>query len=235
MLDQFRIIDLTQPLFVNAPTWNGSCGFCLEIKKDYDKIFRVQQIKMHAGVGTHIDAPSHRFEGGISVIEIPLEKLITKACLIDVSKKAWADYKISVEDIEKYEKTFGNITTDSLVIGFTGWSHFWLDPTKYRNVDATGQMHFPAFSEKAAEFLLKRHIAGIAIDTLSPDCLDERYPVHQLILGSGKYIIENIADCSQLPPKGAYVIALPLKGKDSTESPLRIIGLIPTHLRNNDA
>jgi len=39
-----------------------------------------------------------------------------------------------------------------------GWSRFLSDPDAYRNVDESGQMHFPAFSEKAAEILLKRNI-----------------------------------------------------------------------------
>lgn len=64
LLEHFKVEDLTQPLSASVPTWNGSCGFCLEIKKDYDQMFRVQQVKMHAGVGTHMDAPSHRIQGG---------------------------------------------------------------------------------------------------------------------------------------------------------------------------
>lgn len=75
-------------------------------------------------------------------------------------------------------------------------------------------------------FLLKRDVAGIAIDTLSPDCLDNDFTIHKLILWAGKHIIENIADCSQLPPRGSYAIALPLRA-ESTESPIRIIALVP--------
>lgn len=190
-------------------------------------MFRVQQVKMHAGVGTHIDAPSHRIQGGLSTAEISLENLIAPACIIDVSKKASAEYEISIQDIEEYEKVYGIISPGSLVIGYTGWSRFWSDSIKYRNIDAKGQMRFPAFSKKAAELLLCREIVGIAIDTLSPDCLESTFPVHELLLGAGKYIIENIADCKEMPPQGAYIIALPLKAEDSTESPIRIIGLIP--------
>ncbi len=228
MLEPFKIIDLTHPLSSEVPTWNGSCDFCSEIKQDYDKMFRIQQIKMHAGIGTHMDAPSHCIQGGHSIADIPLEQLIVPACVIDVSIKADADYEISFEDIENYERTYGIIPKGSLVIGYTGWSRFWTNPDAYRNIDANGQMHFPAFSSKAAELLLKKDIVGLAIDTLSPDCLDQSFSVHRLILGAGKYIIENIADCSKLPPKGSYVMALPLKVKDGTESPIRIIGLIPT-------
>ena len=223
----FKIIDLTHPLSSNIPTWNGSCGFCLEIKKDYDRMFRVQQVKMHAGAGTHMDAPSHRFQGGLSIAEIPIDQLIVPAFVIDVSKKAGADYEISVQDIENFESTYGPITKNSLVIGYTGWDRFWSDPKAYRNLDANGQMHFPAFSAKATELLLKRNISGIAIDTLSPDCSDASFSVHKLMLGEGKYIIENIANCSKVPPKASHVIALPLRVEDMTECPIRVVALVP--------
>lgn len=227
LLELFNIIELTHLLSPAVPTWNGSCGFCLEIKKDYDKVFRVQQIKMHAGLGTHMDAPSHRFPGGMSIDEISLEKLIAPVCVVDVSKKADADYEISVEDIENYEGIYGKIASGSLVIGYTGWGHFWGDPKAYRNADTAGQMHFPAFSKKAAELLIKRGVVGLAIDTLSPDCLDKSFPVHQLILGEGKYIIENIANASLLPPQGGYAITLPLRAEGCSEAPVRMIGFIP--------
>lgn len=226
-LPNYTSIDLTHTLTPEAPTWNGSCGFCLEVKKDYDQLFRVQQIKMHAGVGTHMDAPSHRFSGVFSISDISLDHLITPACLIDVSKKAGQDYEISLHDVHEYEKAYGTIPANALVIGYTGWERYWLEPNKYRNEDAQGQMHFPAFSGDAAELLVSRKIAGIAIDTLSPDCLDPAFPVHLALLGSGKYIIENIAHASKLPPKGAYVIALPLNAAGATEAPARVIGLIP--------
>lgn len=222
ILDHFTVVDLTQPLSEHAPTWDGSCGFCLEKKQDYDQLFRVQRVKMHAGVGTHIDAPSHILPEGLSIADIPLKQLLTSICMIDLSSKAEADYEVSVQDILEHERRYGLIPINSLVIAFTGWSRFWRNPDAYRN-----RMHFPAFSADAAEFLLKRDIAGIAIDTLSPDCLDPAFTVHKRILGAGKYIIENIGNCSELPARGSYAIALPLRLENATESALRIIALIP--------
>jgi kynurenine formamidase len=144
-----------------------------------------------------------------------------------VSHKASQDYAISLEDVRDYEKTYGTIAKGSLVIGYTGWDLFWSDPIKYRNTDTQGKMHFPSFSKEAAEILVERDVVGIAIDTLSPDCSEDFFPVHTLLLGSGKYIIENISGCSKIPPKGAYVIALPLKAEEGTEAPIRIIALVP--------
>ncbi|MBS0629636.1 MAG: cyclase family protein [Verrucomicrobia bacterium] len=230
LLEHFKIVDLTHPLTPHIPTWGGSCGFCLEVKKDYDRLFRVQQIKMHAGCGTHMDAPSHRFEGGLSIADIPVEQLIVPLCLIDVSKKANAEYEISAQDILDDEAGHGPIAQNALVIGFTGWCRFWTHPSAYRNVDAKGQMHFPAFSARSAELLMERKIAGVGIDTLSPDCLNLEFPVHKTLLSAGKYIIENIADCSQIPARGSYAIALPIRAEDATEAPIRLIALVPRGL-----
>ncbi len=230
MFDAFQIIDLTYPLSPEIPTWNGSCGYRLEIKKDYDQMFRVQKMVMHAGVGTHMDAPSHRFDDHACIAEIPLDELFAPACVIDVSEKAHGDYELSVGDIEDYEKAHGSISEGSLVIIYTGWSQFWSDPDKYRNVNGDGHMHFPAVAPEAAKIFLERGVVGLAIDTISPDCSNPQFPVHEILLGAGKYIIENVANGSKMPPKGGYVIACPLFAKGATESPMRLIGLIPKDL-----
>lgn len=233
-LEHFKMIDLTQPLHSNIPTWSGSCGFHLKIEKDYDQLFRVNQIEAEAGIGTHMDAPCHLIKDGISIEKIKLKQLITQACIINVSNRATADYEISIQDIEEYENIYGIIPQNSIVVANTGWSRFWSDPKRYRNVDENGQMHFPAYSSKAAEKLIQRDIAGIAIDTLSPDCLDNTFTVHKLMLQAGKYIIENIGDCSQIPSSGAYIIALPLLMEEATESPIRIVGLVPNPLNKTE-
>lgn len=219
-----NLIDLTQLLTTHSPTWNGGCGFCLSILKDYDQTFRNHHLEMEAGVGTHMDAPAHRFPNTASIHQIPLNQLFCPACILDVRQQAHPDYEISIKDIEDYESIQGRIPQNALVIGYTGWSRYWNDSKRYSNVDSNGVRHFPAFSKESVQFLLQREIAGIGIDTLSPDCRDLSFPVHQLMLGSGKYIIENVADCSQMPQKGGFALALPLK-IEATEAPMRLIGL----------
>lgn len=67
---------------------------------------------------------------------------------------------------------------------------------------------------------------GLGIDTLSPDRPGAGYPVHQLFLGAGKYLIENVANAVKLPAVGSYILALPLKLLQGTEAPLRLVALI---------
>lgn len=73
---------------------------------------------------------------------------------------------------------------------------------------------------------MDRNVNGIGIDTLSPDTPISNFPVHRIILDANKYIIENINNLERMPVIGAYVLALPLKGPELTEAPVRMIGLI---------
>lgn len=223
---EFDFVDLTHPLDGNAPTWNGSCGFKHEIKMDYEQGLRVMTYKCHAGVGTHMDAPSHFIKGGMNIADIPLEQLIAPCAVIDLSRQSHGDLIISSDAILEFEKKHGKIAKGSLFLAHTGWSSFWSDPQKYRNPDAAGQMHFPTYSAQAAELLLERGIVGLGIDTLSPDPQGSNFPVHHLLLGAGKYIIENVAHLNRMPPSGAYAINFPLKICCGAESPVRLVGLI---------
>ncbi len=223
-LDDFIFIDLTHSLSSAIPHWGSGCGFHNKIETDYVKDsdsvkFRTQSIQMVAGIGTHMDAPSHCIPGAANISEIPLQSLIAPCRVINVSDKAHERYSVSVDDIKTFENDYGIIPKGTLVIVYTGWDKWWSQPEKYRN-----ELIFPSISKEATEMLLARDIAGLGIDTLSPDAGDSGFPVHQLILGAGKYIVENIANAEKLDAVG-YVIALPMKIQDGTEAPIRLVGV----------
>lgn len=226
MKHPFSIIDLTHVLKTSNPTWNGSCGFEQTIVKDYtgsdaDVKFRVQKINMHAGIGTHIDAPAHCIPKGKTIDQLSLEDLCVPCCMVDISKKAHESYSLTIDDIFAFEDNHGKISPETCIIVHTGWDRFWDYSDKYRN-----DYKYPSISKEAAELLLERNVAGIGIDTLSPDRPESGFIVHHLFLGAGKYIIENIAHANKLPPKGAYSLALPLNNEAGTEAPLRLVGMI---------
>ncbi|CAN5282878.1 cyclase family protein [soil metagenome] len=181
----------------------------------------MQQLNIPAGIGTHLDAPAHCIASGISVEQISLNQLIVPCIVIDISDKAHETYRINIDDILKHEYEHGTITKGCFVIFYTGWERWWHEPDKYRN-----NLNFPSLSTAVAELLLTRHIVGIGIDTLSPDAGGLDFPVHQLILGAGKYIVENIFNANSLPNTGAYVGIFPMKIAEGTESPVRLIGII---------
>jgi len=221
-----EFVDLTHTVSSEMPTWSGACGFCHEIKRDYDSGIRVLKYAMHAAAGTHMDAPSHFYKEGRHIADFSLKELIVPCSVIDVSHRRSEHLCIEPADLVAYEKKYGQIPANSCVIGYTGWQAFWQQPDKYRNVKVDGKMYFPRFSQQSAEFLLERNVAGIGIDTLSPDASDEKNPVHHLLLGAGKYIVENLCNLHLLPKKGSYVFVLPIKIGIGSEACVRCIGAI---------
>ncbi len=222
----YKLIDLTHTLSANTPTWTGGCGFNHDIKLDYKDCdsqvkFRVGQLKMHAGIGTHIDSPSHCIPGDATVEQLSLKNLVAPLVVIDLHKKITNDFKVSDNDIYSFENHYGEIQEGNFVAFYTGWSQYWNSPVKYHNSHI-----FPSISESAAKLLVSRKIIGIGIDTLSPDLPTSGFPVHNLLLGANKYIVENVANLEKMPKMGSYVLILPIKGLGLTEAPIRMIGLI---------
>ena len=226
-----RFIDLTHVVNKDIPTWDGGCGFSSTVNCDYGDIgLQVRSNTHPAGVGTHIDAPSHAVEFGISIDQIPLEDLITRCCVINIQDKCLinANYQITVGDIKLFELEYGIIPKDSVVIANTGWYRYWNNAEKYRGNDTENNLNFPTFSVEAAEFLLERGVNGIAIDTLSPD-VDLRFPVHKLVLGAGRYIVENLNNLDLLPPIGGNIMVLPIKTQSETEAMVRAVGVVDAY------
>ncbi len=222
----YQLIDLTHTLNADIPTWNGKCGFHHDIQMDYsdcpgeDK-FRVMKIKSHAGIGTHMDAPSHLVEGGKNIDEFDINQFVMPCVVIDIVKKANENYSLSEADVLNFEENHGKINAGSMVMVHTGWDMFWKTPKKYHN-----NHMFPSVSGAAAKLLVKRNIAALGIDTLSPDRPSDGFPVHRALLGAGKFIVENVTNLKAMPTTGAFAMALPMKIQHATEAPIRLVGLL---------
>lgn len=222
----YKLIDLTHALDSTLPAWDGGCGFNHDVHIDYadcegeDK-FRVMKVKMHAGIGTHMDAPSHCIPDGKCIHDFDMNDLIMPCVVIDVSDQCHERYSLSPQDIAGFESKYGKITGGSCVFVRTGWSKFWHEPLKYHN-----NYVFPSVSRDAAALLLERSVSAIGIDTLSPDRPEDGFKVHKAFLGADKIIIENVANLDSMPPTGGFVMILPIKIKDGTEAPIRLVGLI---------
>jgi kynurenine formamidase len=180
--------------------------------------------------GTHLDAPAHFPPGKTTVDQIPVRQLFGPAVVIDVRTESSkdADYQLSAAGVEDWEKRHGKVSEGAIVLLRTGWASRWPDAQKYRNQDAKGKMHFPGFSAEAAKLLLGRNVSGLGCDTLSIDFgASEDYAVHHLSLGAGLFQLENLADLSELPETGAYLVVAPIKLEGGSGGPVRVFALLP--------
>jgi kynurenine formamidase len=188
--------------------------------------------------GTHIDAPIHFAENKQSVNEIPLEKLMGNAIKIDVSEKALKDrdYLITVEDFKNWETDQNTSIPDgSIVLLETGYSKFYPDKVAYLGTDERGPeavklLHFPGLSPEAAIWLVEeRNINAIGLDTPSIDYGQSTgFESHVILLSKNIPAFENLTNLDQLPPKDFSVIALPMKIKNGSGGPLRIVAIVET-------
>ena len=226
-----KIIDLTQPLYEGMPYWPGTEPVSIKRLADYEQGYRMHKFTMWENIGTHIDSPSHFKvgKGKRTVDKIPLNELIVPVAVINVQDKVKAndDYLLSKEDVFSWEKKNGKIEKGTLVIMNTGWYKKFSTPVEYVNQDEEGVLHFPGFSVEAAKLLVKRDVAGIGIDTMSPDPgNDLNFPVHKVMLAANKYQIENMNNLDALPATGATVVigVLPVRGGSQAQA--RIFALL---------
>lgn len=185
--------------------------------------------------GTHLDAPVHFAEGKQSMDQIPIDRLIGHAVVVDITDKALVnkDYLVSVADFEAWEVTHGALPEDAIVLLRTGYGKFWPDRESYMGTaeigpEAVAKLHFPGLDPAAAQWLVEqRKIKAIGLDTPSIDYGQSTlFESHQILFKADIPAFENVANLEKLPAKGIWVVALPMKIKNGSGGPLRIVALV---------
>ena len=227
-----RVLDLSYAINDKLVAWPGDDKFFeAKVNASVEKNgYFTRSFWMLEHYGTHLDAPAHFPPGKATVDQIPAKQLFGPAVVIDVRAESAkdADYQLPVATVEGWEKRHGRIPEGAIVLLRTGWASRWPDAQKYRNQDAQGKMHFPGFAAEAAKFLIERKVSGLGCDTLSIDHgASPDYAVHHMALGSGLFQLENLADLSELPEAGAFLIVAPIKLDGGSGGPVRVFAVLP--------
>ena len=179
--------------------------------------------------GTHMDAPIHFAEGKWSVDQIPPEKLVGEAVVVNISVKSAADRnaRLTVDDLEKWESEHGAIPKGSILFVFNDWGKHWPSYEKYFGTATkiASLYRFPGIHEDAATWLVaNRDINGVGIDTPSIDYgKSKSYPTHQILFKKNIFGLENVANLDKLPATGYIVYALPMNIEGGSGGPVRIL------------
>lgn len=186
--------------------------------------------------GTHLDAPVHFAQGSQAADQVPLDRLVGPALVIDVTEASNRnpDYLVTVADLEAWEQTNGRIEPNSIVLIRTGFSRHWPDAGKYlgtaeRGAAAVPKLHFPGLHPDAATwFVANRPIKAIGIDTASIDYGQSTlYESHRTLYAKNIPAFENLTALEQLPARGAFIVALPMKIEGGSGAPLRAMAILP--------
>ena len=233
-----RWIDLSYAYSEETLYWPTEDGFQLEElaygETEAGYFYSSYKISTAEHGGTHLDAPIHFSRGGMSAEQIPLDRLIAPAVVVDVAARATPDYLIDVGDLEEWERTHGRIPDGAILLLRTGWGERWPDRHGYLGTERTGpeavaELHFPGIHPEAARWITdQRNVAAVGIDTPSIDYGQSTgFEAHVIIYGSDIPGFENVANLQEIPEVGAFVVALPMKVAGGSGGPLRIVAFVP--------
>lgn len=239
-----RVVDLTQTLTPEFPTIAlppefGQCApFRLEEISRYNErgpAWYWNNFSMGEHTGTHFDAPIHWVSGkdlpNNSVDTIVAKNFIAPACVVDCSSEsaADADFILTVPFLEAWEGKHGRIEAGSWVFLRTDWSK--RDARAFANLREDGA-HTPGPAAEAVKWLVEeRDVLGFGTETIGTDAGQGHhfvppFPAHFYMHGKGRYGLQCMANLDLLPPKGAVIVAAPLKIRQGSGSPLRVLALV---------
>jgi len=234
-----RYVDLTHDLSSESVFW--PTGETFQLTKVADGLtdkgyyYASNNYSGNEHGGTHIDAPVHFAQGRWTVDQIPLDRLIGHAVVVDVSAASAtnADYQVSVADFTAWERTHGQFEPDLIVLIRTDFSRRWPDAATYlgtseRGAAAVARLHFPGLHPDAATWLAEtRKVKAVGLDTASIDFgQSTMFESHRILYARNIPAFENLTALDQLPARGATVYALPMKIKGGSGSPLRAVAVI---------
>ena len=243
-----KVVDLTAPLGPETPVIYLPPDFArntpavkvhnISHYDDNGPFWAWNWLELGEHTGTHFDAPVHWITGKDykdgTTDKIPVQNLVGPVNVIDRSKETAAnpDYLLTVESIKEWEAEHGDIEAGSWVVLRSDWYKRGGSTQEFLNADENGP-HSPGPTAEAIQYLLSKNIMGWGSETVGTDAgsaggMTPPFPAHNLVHKANRYGLASLCHLDQLPPKGAILIAAPLKFVDGTGSPIRALALVPT-------
>jgi arylformamidase len=203
-----KIFDVTVPISKDMVVYPGDPPIKIERKTVIDKneaTANVSRYSFGSHTGTHIDPPLHFIENGTSVDNLPLELLIGRARVVELTAARIDEFALEELDF----------TNDVRLLFKTRNSYLW---GKKGFVE-----DFVYITPGAARLLVNEGIKVVGIDYLSVDRYGaDEYETHIILLSAGTLIIEGL-DLREVEPGDYEMICLPLKVKDGDGAPARVV------------
>ena len=193
-------------------------------------------LKLGEHSGTHFDAPIHWISGKDykdgSTDTIPVRNFVAPVNVIDCSAevKKNPDFLLTADGVRAWEKSHGKIEKGSWVLMRTDWHRRNASEKDFLNANDTGP-HSPGPSADCIEYVIETGAIGWGSEAVGTDAgqaagMNPPFPAHTLMHKANRYGLASLCNLDRLPPKGAILIAAPLKIVKGTGSPLRVLALV---------
>jgi len=209
-----KIFDISVPITTEMPIWPGDPKVeTTQISAIANgDIANISTVFMGVHTGTHIDAPKHFIDSGITVEEIPMNKLVGEALVIQIDQNV----KVITENVLKTIPAINILEKTKKVLFHTRNSTFW---KKYPN---QFRQDYVGIDTSGARFLQQFQLDLIGIDYLSIASYEDTELPHQIFLCAGIVLLEGL-DLSEVPAGIYQLYCLPLKMSVCEGAPARAI------------
>lgn len=198
-------IDITKTLVESMNVWPGDSPFKFQSTMSINNgdSVNVGKVEMSTHTGTHLDAPNHYDEKGLTIDEISIND-VCGDCLV-----------VNAVGFHVIDESF------VAKIKAKGVKKILFKATESK--EGYGYDKFPVFSEDAASLLSDRGVNLIGTDAPSVDPLTSKtLDAHHACRKGGIFILEGL-DLHEVVPGFYELTALPLKLKGGDGSPVRAV------------
>jgi arylformamidase len=202
-----RIYDITMPLSTDLPVYPGDVPVSISPWTSIASgdAANLTRLTLCTHSGTHLDAPRHFNDQGLTVDNVPLSLLIGKVTVVEI---------LGVRSIGRKELERLPVRGAERLLLKTDNSLLW----------KTGGFtpDYAAVTQEGAGYLLEAGVRLVGIDYLSVERFEGSGDVHRTLLDNGVLILEglNLAGV----PRGEYeLICLPLKVQGGDGAPARAL------------
>jgi arylformamidase len=203
-----KLIDVTVPLDARLPTYPNNTPFTLEAVKRlaHGDSSNVSSLHLSAHAGTHVDAPRHFFDDGPGTDALPLEMLIGRTRVVEITTRTG----IAARDFAAHD-----LSEDVRILIKTANSRLW--------GSADFHADYIGMTESGAKHLVEHGIKVVGVDYLSvEEFRTPGAPAHHVLLGAGTIVIEGL-DLRDVEPGIYDMYCLPLRVVGSDGAPARVV------------
>lgn len=202
-----KIYDVSVPISPEMPVYPGDPAIQIELRQSMANgdACNLTMLSLGAHTGTHIDAPYHFIEQGIKVDQIPLNLLMGRTCVVELTSARIDPQVLKELDLDEHVR----------LIFKTRNSYMW---RSNRFVE-----DYVYVTPDAAQILVDSGIKLIGIDYLSIEQYGSTtFQTHKTLLGNGVIIVEGL-NLAEVEAGDYEMICLPLNLMGCDGAPARVI------------
>lgn len=180
-----------------------------------DKIYPMHTVEFASHIGTHLETPYHWNRRGRDCADIPIERLIGDAVVIDL-RFVPTTRDINIDDVKQAAEEVGGISKDEMVFCHT--------------IDLIEEeKRAPFFEPEAIRWLVDQGMKVMAVCAEMEDLVrygkQGDFPNHDALFSHDVLLIEYVTNLEALKGPRFTAIAMPIKIVGLDSCPIRLMAI----------